>query len=140
MTENTPRPVDPVDPFTFVLHGSSGDLSRRKILPALAHLAAGGYFRPESRIILAQRNPVTADEALAQAEACVVDQQRDVAAVADRGRDLRCIADVELDGHHARQRDAGRVACGRIDLARTGCQGERARTRSSRIQWRVRSA
>ena len=66
MTENTPRPVDPVEPFTFVLHGSSGDLSRRKILPALAHLAAEGYFGPESRIILAQRQQVSPDEALAQ--------------------------------------------------------------------------
>jgi glucose-6-phosphate 1-dehydrogenase len=66
MTDNSNRPIDPVDPFTFVLHGSSGDLARRKILPALAHLAANGYFRPESRIILAQRQPVTPAEALAQ--------------------------------------------------------------------------
>ena len=79
MTENTPRPVDPVDPFTFVLHGSSGDLSRRKILPALAHLAAGGYFRPESRIILAQRHPVTADEALAQEDAFLAQIGQDAA-------------------------------------------------------------
>ncbi len=79
MTENTPRPVDPVDPFTFVLHGSSGDLSRRKILPALAHLAAGGYFRPESRIILAQRHPVTADEALAQEDAFLAEIGEDAA-------------------------------------------------------------
>jgi len=69
MTENSPRPVDPVDPFTFVLHGSSGDLSRRKILPALAHLAAAGFFRPESRIILAQRQAVTPAQALAQEDA-----------------------------------------------------------------------
>ena len=66
MTETMPRPIDPVDPFTFVLHGSSGDLARRKILPALAHLAANGYFQPGSRIILAQRQPVTPEEALAQ--------------------------------------------------------------------------
>jgi len=67
MSDSPPRPIDPVDPFTFVLHGSSGDLARRKILPALAHLAANGYFQPQSRIILAQRQPVTPDEALAQA-------------------------------------------------------------------------
>ena len=66
MTESPPRPVDPVDPFTFVLHGSSGDLARRKILPALAHLAANGYFQRGSRIVLAQRQPVTPEEALAQ--------------------------------------------------------------------------
>ena len=66
MTESPPRPVEPVDPFTFVLHGSSGDLARRKILPAMAHLAANGYFSPGSRIVLAQRQPVTPQEALAQ--------------------------------------------------------------------------
>ena len=66
MSQTEPRPIDPVDPFTFVLHGSSGDLARRKILPALAHLADTGYFQPGSRIILSQRQPVSAQEALAQ--------------------------------------------------------------------------
>ncbi len=58
-----------VEPFTFVLHGGAGDLARRKILPALAQLAATGYLPDNARIILAQRNPVTAAEALAQADA-----------------------------------------------------------------------
>ena len=66
MIETASRPIDPVDPFTFVLHGSSGDLARRKILPALAHLADTGYFQAGSRIILSQRQPVTAEQALAQ--------------------------------------------------------------------------
>ncbi len=73
-TQTTPSaacdaPVYPVDPFTFVLHGASGDLARRKILPALAHLAQGGYFPAECRIILSQRQEVTPADALAQQDA-----------------------------------------------------------------------
>jgi glucose-6-phosphate 1-dehydrogenase len=59
----------PVPPFTFVLHGSSGDLARRKILPALAHLAATGYFPEGCRIVLAQREPITPEQALASEDA-----------------------------------------------------------------------
>jgi glucose-6-phosphate 1-dehydrogenase len=62
-------PVFPVDPFTFVLHGASGDLARRKILPAIAHLAQGGYFPEDCRIILSQRREMTAAEALAEQDA-----------------------------------------------------------------------
>ncbi|MGE0802529.1 MAG: glucose-6-phosphate dehydrogenase [Lautropia sp.] len=60
------EPPRKVDPFTFVLHGAAGDLARRKILPALAHLAESGYFPQQCRIVLAQRRPVTAAEALAE--------------------------------------------------------------------------
>jgi glucose-6-phosphate 1-dehydrogenase len=57
--------VRPVAPFTFVLHGASGDLARRKIIPALAVLARDGYLPSSSRIVLAQRDKVSVDEALA---------------------------------------------------------------------------
>ena len=73
MTAAAPRPIDPVDPFTFVLHGSSGDLARRKILPALAHLAETGYFQAGSRIILSQRHAVTPEQALAQQDRFLAD-------------------------------------------------------------------
>lgn len=69
MIEAAARPIDPVDPFTFVLHGATGDLARRKILPALAHLAATGYIAEGSKIILSQRHAVTPQEALAQQDA-----------------------------------------------------------------------
>ena len=58
--------VKPVAPFTFVLHGAAGDLARRKIIPALAHLAQDGYLPETSRIILSQREHTTVDEALLQ--------------------------------------------------------------------------
>lgn len=63
------EPPRAVEPFTFVLHGAGGDLARRKILPALAHLAETGYFQPGSRVILASRREMTAAEALAEQDA-----------------------------------------------------------------------
>ncbi|WP_257454545.1 glucose-6-phosphate dehydrogenase [Archangium lipolyticum] len=39
------------EPCTFVLFGASGDLARRKLLPALYHLALEGHLPPESAII-----------------------------------------------------------------------------------------
>jgi glucose-6-phosphate 1-dehydrogenase len=40
-----------VEPCTFVLFGASGDLARRKLLPALYRLALEGYLPPESSIV-----------------------------------------------------------------------------------------
>ena len=45
----------PVGSFTFVLHGAGGDLAKRKIIPALAHLAETGYFSEDSRVVFALR-------------------------------------------------------------------------------------
>lgn len=67
----------PVDPFTLILHGASGDLARRKILPALAQLAAGGYFPEGSRVVLAQRREATPAEALAQTDAFLAEAGED---------------------------------------------------------------
>ena len=67
----------PVEPFTFVLHGATGDLARRKILPALGHLADSGYLPPGSRIVLAQRRAMSAAEALAQADAFLAEAGED---------------------------------------------------------------
>ncbi|MCW6508523.1 glucose-6-phosphate dehydrogenase [Lichenifustis flavocetrariae] len=43
--------VIPVEPFTLVVFGGTGDLSRRKILPALFHRDAAGQLPVEARII-----------------------------------------------------------------------------------------
>ena len=72
----------PVDPFTLVLHGASGDLARRKILPALAQLAAHGYFPSNSRVVLAQRREATPAEALAQTDAFLAEAGEDEARTA----------------------------------------------------------
>ncbi|MFN4329127.1 MAG: glucose-6-phosphate dehydrogenase [Limnobacter sp.] len=59
---------NPVGAFTFVLHGAGGDLAKRKIIPALAHLATGGYFNPQSKLIFAQRESLSPEDALAQVD------------------------------------------------------------------------
>ncbi|MGB2574186.1 MAG: glucose-6-phosphate dehydrogenase, partial [Henriciella sp.] len=41
----------PVDPFDLVIFGGTGDLSRRKLLPALFHRWLDGQIPSNSRII-----------------------------------------------------------------------------------------
>jgi glucose-6-phosphate 1-dehydrogenase len=47
--------VIPVDPFDLVIFGGTGDLARRKILPALFRRFCDGQMPPEARIIGAAR-------------------------------------------------------------------------------------
>lgn len=58
----------PVGVFTFVLHGAGGDLAKRKIIPALAHLAKTGYFDANARVIFALRGQLTTDEFLLEVD------------------------------------------------------------------------
>ncbi len=48
--------VIPVDPFDLVVFGGTGDLARRKILPALFRRFTAGQMPPEARIIGAARS------------------------------------------------------------------------------------
>jgi glucose-6-phosphate 1-dehydrogenase len=50
------------DPATIVIFGASGDLTRRKLVPALHSLACEGLLPPECRILGVARTPMTADE------------------------------------------------------------------------------
>jgi glucose-6-phosphate 1-dehydrogenase len=50
------------DPFTLVIFGASGDLARRKLIPALFHLQASGYLPESFAVIGFSRTPMT-DEA-----------------------------------------------------------------------------
>ncbi|MDX1668015.1 MAG: glucose-6-phosphate dehydrogenase [Limnobacter sp.] len=59
----------PVGSFTFVLHGAGGDLAKRKIIPALAHLAKMGYFNSDARVIFTRRGHISADAFLAEVDA-----------------------------------------------------------------------
>ena len=58
----------PVGAFTLVLHGAGGDLAKRKIIPALAHLAASNYFFPEAKVVLVHREACTVSEALTRVD------------------------------------------------------------------------
>ena len=54
--------VIPVDPFDLVIFGGTGDLSRRKIIPALFHRFHAGQMPSEARVIGAARGEMTSDE------------------------------------------------------------------------------
>lgn len=54
--------VIPVDPFDLVIFGGTGDLARRKILPALYRRFLDGQMPPEARIIGAARTQQSAEE------------------------------------------------------------------------------
>jgi len=54
--------VIPVDPFTLVVFGATGDLARRKLLPAMMHRDLAGQLPPPARIIgVARRDLSRAD-------------------------------------------------------------------------------
>lgn len=54
--------VIPVDPFDLVVFGATGDLARRKLLPALYHRLHDGQMPPEARIIGAARSDLSRDD------------------------------------------------------------------------------
>lgn len=58
----------PVEAFDLIIFGGTGDLAKRKLLPALYHRDRDGQFPPESRIIAASRGELSQDEYLALVE------------------------------------------------------------------------
>jgi glucose-6-phosphate 1-dehydrogenase len=50
------------EPVTIVIFGASGDLTQRKLVPALHSLACAGFLSPEARVLGVARSPL-ADEA-----------------------------------------------------------------------------
>ena len=57
----TPR-IIPVELFDLVVFGATGDLSQRKLLPALFHRDLAGQIPPGSRIIGCSRRAMTTEE------------------------------------------------------------------------------
>lgn len=53
--------VVPVDPFDLIVLGGTGDLARRKLIPALYHRMHDGQIPPGSRIIGAARGDLDTD-------------------------------------------------------------------------------
>ena len=53
--------IIPVDPFDLVVFGATGDLSERKLLPALYQRQKAGQFSAPTRIIGASRTPLGDD-------------------------------------------------------------------------------
>ena len=52
----------PVEPFDLVIFGGTGDLSLRKLLPALYHRDCAGQFSEDSRIVAVGRSPMSREE------------------------------------------------------------------------------
>ena len=52
----------PAPPCALVLFGASGDLAKRKLIPALYNLAAGGYLPDEFAIVGISRSPMSDDD------------------------------------------------------------------------------
>ena len=63
--------VIPVDPFDLVIFGGTGDLARRKILPALFRRYCAGQMRQTARIIGAARSEMNSDEYRGFVEAAI---------------------------------------------------------------------
>jgi glucose-6-phosphate 1-dehydrogenase len=66
----TPRTI-PVDDFDIVVFGATGDLSQRKLLPALFHRDIQGQIPEGARIIGTSRRPMSRDEFRAFAEKAI---------------------------------------------------------------------
>ncbi|MGJ8527522.1 glucose-6-phosphate dehydrogenase [Maritalea sp.] len=54
--------IIPVKPFDYVVFGATGDLSQRKLIPALYHRFIDGQFDANSRIIGVSRTKMSDDE------------------------------------------------------------------------------
>lgn len=59
-TARTEEDIRP--PCTLIIFGASGDLTKRLLAPAIAHLARDGAISPDFAIIGAARSPMTDDE------------------------------------------------------------------------------
>lgn len=63
--------VIPVEPFVLVVFGATGDLSRRKLIPAMFQRDADGQLPDEAEIIGVSRASLGHDEFIAQARAAI---------------------------------------------------------------------
>jgi glucose-6-phosphate 1-dehydrogenase len=88
--------VIPVSPFTLVVFGATGDLARRKLLPAMFHRDAAGQLPEEATIIGAARAPLDDAGFIAQARAAILEHvpagERDDAVLARFLARLRYVA------------------------------------------------
>src|SRR6202030_2493858 len=93
--------ITPADPCTITIFGASGDLSRRKLIPALYSLAAQNCLARRFAIIGFARTPMT-DEAFQKSAVDSVKQF----AEPETGSDLQCkefvqsLAYVSGEYHH----------------------------------------
>ncbi len=88
--------VIPVDPFDLVVIGGTGDLARRKILPALYRRFCAGQMPEDARIIGASRADMD-DAEWRDFVGAALDEFAAAKGCADRGRFLAMLSYVSLD-------------------------------------------
>jgi len=66
--------LETVEPFDLILFGATGDLSMRKLLPALYRRHRSGQLGPDGRIIATARSQMSAEEFLSRAEASLAER------------------------------------------------------------------
>ncbi len=64
------------DPCTIVIFGATGDLSHRKILPALVNLRRAGLLPPQTAVLATARRPYTDEAYRAEMATAVADHSR----------------------------------------------------------------
>ena len=67
----------PVDPFDLIVFGGTGDLSERKLIPALFERQLAGQFSEPTRIIGASRSKLSDDEFRAFARKAIADHVKE---------------------------------------------------------------
>ncbi len=78
-----------VEPFDLVVFGATGDLARRKLIPALYHRDAAGQIPPEARIVGVSRRHMSDDDFRALAREAIRDHvKEDHRSDEDEGRFL----------------------------------------------------
>jgi len=79
--------IIPVQPFDYVVFGATGDLTKRKLIPALYHRFKDGQFDEQSRIIGASRSKLSDEDFQKVAHDAIeqfVEKEYQDAAVIDR--------------------------------------------------------
>ncbi|SDI05208.1 glucose-6-phosphate dehydrogenase [Lutimaribacter saemankumensis] len=107
--------VIPVDPFDLVVIGGTGDLARRKILPALYRRFCAGQIPDDAQIIGAARSEMD-DAGYRDFVGAALDEFAGAAGCDDRARFLSIIGYVTLDarGDGGWAALAGRLEPGRV--------------------------
>jgi glucose-6-phosphate 1-dehydrogenase len=106
----TPR-IIPVELFDLVVFGATGDLSQRKLLPALFHRDLQGQIPHGSRIIGCSRRPLSNEDFISLAKKAIEDHVPEDGRPADvMGRFLERLSYVPADA----AQDAGWADLGRM--------------------------
>jgi glucose-6-phosphate 1-dehydrogenase len=64
------------DPCTFIIFGATGDLTHRRIMPALVNLRRAGLLPPQTAVLATARRPYTDEAFRAEMAAAIADHSR----------------------------------------------------------------